>query len=399
MIIAAGAASFAGGLLQAQEVTTFTSETVETTEVSADPHRVETNGFWDNWNVAVAAGPQIYFGDHNKQMRLGDRISPALDISIGKWFSPSIGLRLMYSGLYVKGATQNGSHSTGEAIKGKPWSGYWLTEQKFSYYNIHMDVMLNLHNIIAGYKPNRFWSTSIYAGVGYAHVWESPQASEVTLNAGIINTFRISRKLDANIDIRGMMVNDRFSGDVGNRFEEGILSVTAGLTYWFTNGWDRSKTIYRETYTTTDISDLNRRINEMSAENERLRQALANGERSTARTIIKNIAGSIFIVFPINKSTLNDESRVNLKLLSELINQSDPEDKFLITGYADKATGNAEINERLSRDRAQAVYDCLVNEFHVSPSRLVIDYKGGVENMFYNDPRLSRASIVRLQED
>lgn len=68
---------------------------------------------------------------------------------------------------------------------------------------------------------------------------------------------------------------------------------------------------------------------------------------------------------------------------------------YTITGYADKGTGNTAGNERLSRERAQAVYECLVKEFGVSKEQLRIDYKGGVENMFYDDPRLSRAVITR----
>lgn len=47
-------------------------------------------------------------------MKFGDRLSPALDIGFGKWFTPGIGVRFMYSGLTIKGATQNGSHSTGK---------------------------------------------------------------------------------------------------------------------------------------------------------------------------------------------------------------------------------------------------------------------------------------------
>ena len=40
------------------------------------------------------------------------------------------------------------------------------------------------------------------------------------------------------------------------------------------------------------------------------------------------------------------------------------------------------------------MYDCLVNEFGVSGSQLRVDHKGGVGNMFYDDPRLSRAVIT-----
>ena len=54
---------------------------------------------------------------------------------------------------------------------------------------------------------------------------------------------------------------------------------------------------------------------------------------------------------------------------------------FTITGYADKGTGSAEYNMKLSKKRAEAVRDLMVNEF-------------GVGNMFYDDAKLSRVAIV-----
>lgn len=76
-----------------------------------------------------------------------------------------------------------------------------------------------------------------------------------------------------------------------------------------------------------------------------------------------------------------------------MIQQGNPNIIYRVTGYADAGTGTSEINERLSTERANAVYKCLVNEFQVSPKQLKVDHKGGVENMYYNDPKLSRAVI------
>ena len=72
---------------------------------SKSKHKVVTNTFWNNWFVSVGGGAQMYFGDHDKQVDFADRLSGALDVAVGKWFSPQIGVRLMYSGLQVKGAT------------------------------------------------------------------------------------------------------------------------------------------------------------------------------------------------------------------------------------------------------------------------------------------------------
>ena len=53
----------------------------------------------------------------------------------------------------------------------------------------------------------------------------------------------------------------------------------------------------------------------------------------------------------------------------------------------------------LSKNRVEAVYDCLVNQFGVDPNQLVTDYKGGVDYMFYNDKELSRCvMITSIQE-
>lgn len=71
----------------------FSKSTTTTTIVeNADKYKVETNRFWSNWFVSVGGGAQMYFGDHNVQMAFGDRLSPALDIAFGKWFTPGIGV-------------------------------------------------------------------------------------------------------------------------------------------------------------------------------------------------------------------------------------------------------------------------------------------------------------------
>ncbi len=69
--------------------------------------RVITNTFWHNWFIQAGAGAQIGFTEHDRQADFGDRISPSLQIAIGKWFTPGIGVRLAYNGLSVKGITQN----------------------------------------------------------------------------------------------------------------------------------------------------------------------------------------------------------------------------------------------------------------------------------------------------
>lgn len=378
----------------AQETQTVQNgDFTETVEYSTDKFKVETNRFWSNWFVSAGGGVNLYFGDHDKQVKFGKRLAPAVDVAIGKWFTPGIGVRFAYSGLSVKGATQTGIHSTGEEVPGKGGYGYWLTKQKFNYFNFHLDAMFNVSNLLFGYNPNRVYSLSPYVGLGVMKTNDTPKATEIAGHFGLLNSFRLCDALDLNLDIRGTLVSDAFDGEAYGRGGEGMLSATVGLTYKFKKrGWDKAKTVVR--IDNRAINALRQQLSDAEAENERLKRALAEGNRQKAKEIVTKASANL-VTFQIGKATLSNEARANLSLMAEAIKSGDKSVVYTITGYADAGTGSKRLNERLSKRRAEAVRDCLVKEFGVSESQLRVDHKGGVDNMFYDDPRLSRAVITK----
>ena len=394
------AAAFTGAAAQEQHSDTIQSvyDTTEEVMYDNDKYKVETNHFWDNWFVSGGFGGQVLFGNHDKQVKFLDRVAPALDIAVGKWFTPGIGVRLMYSGLSVKGATQKEghgefpTHSTGVDVPGKGGDGYWLMKQKFNFYNLHLDALFNMSNILCGYNEKRVYNCTPYVGLGWARVWESPQSMEVSANVGILNSFRLNDALNLNLDIRGAYVSDRFDGELGGRWGEGIWSATVGLTYRFKQrGWGRSKTIVRTHDRQRELKAMQDKLNDMQAQ-------LAQRKRDSI-TVVKTLAAANFVIFKIDTWDLTNESRVQLGLFAETIKKADPNAVYIITGYADKGTGSIERNVILSKNRARVVYECLVNEFGVPKKQLRVDHKGGVDNMFYNDPRLSRAVITRIMDE
>lgn len=378
-------------LLVALSASALYAQTTDQVIVDENKHRFITNGFWDNWFIQAGAGAQMYFGDHNKELEFGDRLTPAFELAGGKWFTPAFGTRLMLQGLTFKGATQNGAHSTGESVPDKGGHGHWLTYQKYEFLNLHVDFMFNLSNIISGYRQDRFWDIQPYVGVGYITTWDEPSNSSVTYDAGVLNALRLSDKFDLNIDVRAGMLNDTFEGERGGRDHEGYLSATLGLTYNFAKrGWDRSKTIIRETTNQAAMENLQREIDALKKANKELAD-----REPEVRT--QKVVAPVYVTFEIRKSELSDEARVNLGLLAAAIKKLNNDVVYTISGYADAATGNDTINERLSKERAQVVYDCLVKEFGVKASQLTVEHHGGVNNMFYDDPRLSRATIISVK--
>ena len=73
-----------------------------------DKYQVITNPFWSNWFFSIGGGASVMYGDNDQQLGdFGKRISPTMNISVGKWFTPGLGLRLQYSGLQAKGFTMD----------------------------------------------------------------------------------------------------------------------------------------------------------------------------------------------------------------------------------------------------------------------------------------------------
>ena len=130
------------------------------------------------------------------------------------------------------------------------------------------------------------------------------------------------------------------------------------------------------------------RVNALKGENESLKRDLVEARNKKPEVIVKKEAGFIpryVVVFNIGKSNISKREYMNIEAMAKGIKATDK--VFTVTG-------SAEYNMKLSKKRAEAVRDLMVNEFGVPASQLKVDYKGGVGNMFYDDAKLSRVAIV-----
>ncbi len=431
-----------GATAQIASAQTAVSDSVYTETRTNDKYRVVTNRFGSNWEIGFGLGGNILFGDHDKQMDLLDRVGPQVGIHVAKWFTPGIGLRVgafagdLYgvsgftghkitqpnvnygnyqgfivdkNGKAIRNRNQIASHGV---VYGKEESNsYNLYETTQRYVNFHGDVLFNLSNMICGYKENRFYSAIPFVSVGFALSTKKAingQAShEASAGVGLLNRFRLSKALDLNLEVRGTYVGDRFDqefsgyrdgqavGQAG-RWGEGILSASLGLSYKIPRrGWDN---VVERTLRVNDglLQDLRNRVGVLQGENDDLRLQL---EKALNREVTReNVAAQpLLVTFPIDRWVLSNKDRVNLGFLAETI-KANPGMVFSVTGYADRGTGNVKRNIFLARKRSEVIYNCLVNEFGVSESQLRRDDKGGVENMYYNDPRCSRAVLLKVAE-
>lgn len=187
------------------------------------------DGAFNNWFIGVGAGPQIYYGDHDRQADLQDRLVIGYQAYVGNWFTPDIGMRINLDGYKVKGLTQAGIHSTGEMYDVQDN----LHKQEFNYVKAHADVMFNLFNYFYSYQADRFYSFIPYAGIGVMSVMDEPKATRLSFDLGASNEFRINDYFDIVIDVRGNLVGDGMDGEYGGRKFEGMFNSTIGVKYTF----------------------------------------------------------------------------------------------------------------------------------------------------------------------
>ncbi len=136
--------------------------------------------------------------------------------------------------------------------------------------------------------------------------------------------------------------------------------------------------------------------NEAVANNPKIVEKIVEKEvvKEVEKIVDNEVPSSTAIFFEIGKATLSSKDKARVKLLAEAINADKNNGTYVVSGYADKKTGSAKGNQKLSEKRAEAVYNLLVSE-GVDKSRLEKQAFGGVDALFFNNDVLSRTVIVK----
>lgn len=359
-----------------------------------DKYQVITNPFWSNWFFSIGGGASVMYGDNDQQLGdFGKRISPTLNVALGKWFTPGLGLRLQYSGLQVKGFTMD---PKADYVRGTQRSN-GSYKQRFDYMNFHGDVMFNLSALFGGYNEYRVYEIIPYLGAGFTYNYTKPHRKAVAINAGIINRFRLSNALDINLELSAMGVEDKFDGTIaGKRPYDGVFSATLGLTYHFPQrGFARPMP---QLISAVELATLQQQIAQMAADNQQLQSALTAAQNRPVEVTETEVVvtdpdiAPRTVFFTIGSAVVSPRGKMNLSYLAEQMKQF-PNATYTVNGYADSATGTPAINQELSLKRAQAVVDVLVNDYGIAADRLKISADGGVDK--FGQPILNRVVLVQ----
>ena len=359
----------------------------------------------DNVFISVGVGAQASMNPDNS---FGDAITPHVSLSVGKWINPVWGFRGQVAAWSQK---LNLARNTGTYTVSN--NSYNLTPTgkddygTFNYINTHLDGLLNLSNLICGYNPDRVFNLSVFAGPGLTFARDRSEENIVlgydndkqigtytrsvksgdlkamiNGSVGLLANFQINNYLSVDLEARGEVSPSIFGKNSCNSYTDGAISLTAGVTYTF--GGKK----FVSTGAKVDQEAINNEVNKYRSELSQAQADLANAKNALAnvkpvtKEVVKEVevAGPRAIFFKIGSARIDDYGMVNIQLAAKIL-KANSDKKYKVAGYADKATGSASWNQKLSEKRAQAVYDALIKE-GVSSNQLELVGFGGTANMF-----------------
>ena len=352
-------------------------------------HSVATNSFWSNWFFQVNGAWTAFYSNEEKGAGFSKspfksfRSAPGFSVAIGKWFTPGIGLRTKFS-----------------AMDGRSVISENKETNKVKYWNAQEHVLFNLSNLLCGYNEKRVWNFIPYAGAGITRNC-SYNTYELIGSAGLLNTFRLSKRVLLNLDLNFNMCGDDFEGRLGakryvdnggkggghnsnnhDRWFIGELGLTFNLGKV---GWEKTPDVDAiKALSQSQIDALNAQLNDANAANanlrNQLRDALANQKPAeTPKSVREFVTTPISVFFNLDKTDIaSQKDLVNIQGVAKYA--VDNNTNLLVTGYADSATGTPERNQWLSDERAKTVAEELV-KLGVSRDKIETIGKGGVDEL------------------
>lgn len=372
-------------------------------------YTVATNSFWSNWFIQV--GVDMTLQNPYGVSDWADDVFPngksfGVDVAVGKWFTPGLGLRL-------KANWENGiigsDHANWFGFDGE--DGFGMTEtgavgenkqqDKGGYGALSGDVMFNLSNLLCGYSETRVWNLIPFVGAGLNTVFDNHTNISPVLRAGIESTWKVSKLINIYLDGTYNWTTNAFNSgatafEIGSA--QGYVSIDAGVQF------NLGKATFQKAVTIDQYNALAASSEEALAKlradldrerqiNADLRAQLAKKPATSAapEKVISGAAQSVF--FNINSSKINSQKDLlNLESIATAAKNSNA--KVVVTGSADSKTGSEAYNQQLSEARAQAVADELVN-LGVSRDNIEVKAIGGVATV---EPyTLNRRAVVELK--
>jgi len=193
---------------------------------------VVAEGFWKNWFVQMDLDMTLqnpYGYDFSNVFPNGK--SFGLDVAVGKWFTPIVGMRGKFNWENKLPLLEN-KHANWLAPFYKPG----VNREKGGYIAFYADVLMNMHNLFGSYRQDRTWNLNLYPRIGVNYNFGVSKGALIA-GIGVLNTYRLSERWSLYADVAYIMTGSGFVGkeskaDTGTGSNSnGYLSIGIGAQY------------------------------------------------------------------------------------------------------------------------------------------------------------------------
>lgn len=361
----------------------------------------------DNWFIGLHGtaigqlGENIRPRDFFPSFRFGGAIS------VGKWFSPQVGIRLMggYNRLagkadkeFINQSIPVGFNHKSDAAAMAAARDKIIGKGFYSFSDVYgfVDAMFNLNSIFKPYKESTRFNVNLFFGLGYIHSFDydmdkinswrnvseggqflsgqyfsgdlESRRDFLGVRAGVNLAYALTNALDLTFDAGVMATNDGFNLKRYDDLYDGYIQCNLGLVYHFKDQYGDRRFKYIRASDADILGSYKDRLNQALAD---LAAAKAAQKDNYQQTRLLDMTVSFFI----DRSDITDVQKPNVAAVANYM-KSHPEVKVTICGFADVETAYPAYNLRLSERRVNAVYKMLTEEYGVDGSRLTKDFKG-----------------------
>ena len=330
----------------------------------------ETNKFGDNWFIGAGDGVNSWLVNG-----ASPKAGVAVDAFVGKWITPTVGVRMGWKGLK-------------DGVSAK--DGYMIADEKFNYNSVHADVLWNLSNLFSGYKETRTWNISVYPTFAYMNAAKN---KEFGAGIGMLNNFRLGNRVGLYLDLSALTTKADFAG-ISPRPKTlvGVLpSATFGLTVNLgKTGFKRHSSVVPAIvpvpFTEAQYNNLQDKVNALEKENKDLKAQIEELKNAKPDTVTVSKAGDLVspatLYYEIGSTKLSEREEAHLEFYVKNILEQAPDKVFVLTGSADKGTGTAARNQYLSEQRVNNVKKVLVEKYGIAEDHLIVKAEGATNNRF-----------------
>ena len=354
---------------------------------------VEGNKFTDNWSVGFNAGgtTPLTHSAFFKNMRA------VLGVGLDKQVTPVLGLGF-------------------EAM-----TSINTTPSRTAFDNTNLSVLgtLNLSNLFGGYAgAPRLFEVETVAGIGWLHYAVNGESdlNSMSSKLGLNFNFNLGEEKAWTLAFKPALVYDMSADGTDNvcfNANRAAWEFTAGLKYHFSCSNGKHYFTIVKPYNQSEIDALNDQINNMRREADDNAAALKNANQKAAdlekALNCKNQAPKVITeTVTNNKKTLEsvvtfrqggtsvESSQIpNVERIATYL-KNHKNATVSIKGYA-SPEGNADVNARIAKQRAESVKNMLINRYKIAANRITAEGQG-VGNMF-EEPDWNRVSICTINEE